>query len=99
MVYVVRLAALPPNFPVTTAAAVAVGHIMHNMAPSTNTCPGRCGKKTSSKERRAKLPACNNNNHPCQRVGRKSFGFTLQKVMNNMVKISAGCRNATNFAT
>ena len=43
IVYEVRCAALPPNFPVTTAAAVAVGQIRHNMAPSINILECRSG--------------------------------------------------------
>ena len=34
IVYVTNAPVLPPSFPVITAAAVAVGHIKHTIAPS-----------------------------------------------------------------
>jgi putative Ca2+/H+ antiporter (TMEM165/GDT1 family) len=56
MMYEVRLVVSPPNLPAMTVAAVAVGHIIHNMAPSMITLPVISGKKAIHKVRSAKLP-------------------------------------------
>ena len=48
----------PPSLPVTTAHAVAVGHIMHSMKASIPSRSGICGTKCSNKASRANEPHC-----------------------------------------
>ena len=99
-VYVVSEAALPPNFPVITAAAVAVGQMRQTIAPSNAICPH------SWKGKRSKMPATSRQDTDwmskrmyVQRLGESSFISTLQKVSSNWAKISDGVSQAMKALT
>ena len=99
MVYEVRCAALPPSFPVTTAAAVAVGQIRHNIAPSTNILECISGNIYRTPARRINEILCMRSNTICHLHGLSSLISTLQKVRKSIMKISIGWTTATACST
>ena len=86
--------ALPPNLAVMTAAAVAVGHMMHAMPASKEirNVNGIVGMKYSRAANARQQPVWIRMSHRCQRQGRSWRNGTLQKVRNNMTKIRVGIR-------
>lgn len=80
----------PPSFRVTTAAAVAVGHIRQSAAPSRSTLGSPAGTKTSIRDKIVKRPPWTNRSHPCQRQGLRLWGSTRRKERNSMQNMSRG---------
>ena len=87
-VKVVRFCIEPPNLPAIIGAAVAVGMIKHMSIPCANI--GLWVKVMSAKYTTRLSDSCTPRTTQCQRCKRKSSGFTLQNVKNNIKKISHG---------
>ena len=97
-VYVVSPGISPPNLPVTTAAAVAVGHMMQSIALSIRILPLNSGKHAVIMARSVKIPPWNSKRVRCHFLGLISFGEILQKERNSIAKMSIGCNIPTAFA-
>ena len=99
--YVVMPGTSPPSLRVTTAAAVAVGHIRQSIALSIRTLascapPGRYLEiRTTPRPRTVKSPPWIRSSHQCHLCGLSSFGSILQKVRKSIAKISRGWMTAT----
>lgn len=90
MVYVVICAICPPSFRVTTAAAVAVGHMKHIMAPSSTTRKPLCGIAMSTRPIITNNADWSNSIQACHLQGLISCGLILQNVMNSIRKMRVG---------
>ena len=81
---------MPPNFVVTTAAAVAVGHIMHIIAASITALPATSGQQMTNNPIATKLTTWTANISNIHPFGRNCRMLTLQKLTNNMANSSNG---------
>lgn len=91
IVYVVRVAGLPPNFEVTTAAAVAVGHIKHSIKLSSVIFHSADSTNRQALMLPMKADVWIVSSQRCQRVKCSCDSFILQNVRNSMAKINIGC--------
>ena len=90
MVNMVSEPVLPPSFPVTTMAAVAVGQIKQIIAASTSMRHSASGIRASSPPKAMNVPPCIHNSFHCHGTNFSSFGFILQNERKSMLKISMG---------
>ena len=94
MVYDVVAAESPPSFCVTTAQAVAVGQIMASMKPSITNRASVEGNAHRSRQQSVKSAVCASSSHRCQRCGRRSDGFILQKETKSIRNSNSGCNSS-----
>lgn len=91
----VSAAAFPPSFPVTTAAAVAVGQMKHTIAPSsTSWLTAPAGSHASAPAKPRQAASCTASSHPCKARTRSSDGLTLQNTSSSCANTSAGVNAA-----
>lgn len=94
IVYVVSDVSLPPNLPVITAAAPAVGHTRQIISHSASSAWLKPGVKCRNKAIARHDSNWNSTSQTCQQVMRMSRGFTLQNVANSIMNSTVGIRNS-----
>ena len=96
MMYMVSDPWLPPSLPVITAAAVAVGHIMHRRNPSMPSLHVYdMGIYISAKPPSTQKLPCNARPPICHRRRCRSEGFTFRNVSRSIKKSRVGCATCT----